>query len=231
MKAEDVMTRRVITARPEATVADIAKLMVDNRISAVPIVGADGRVIGMVSEADLLRRHELGNAPKRSKWLAMLNEEQAAREFVRGRGRHASDVMTKPVITVTADRALPDIASMLEERKIKRVVVVDDDCHPIGIVSRSDVVRGLVVAAGKLDKAIAHSDADIRRRILDSLADAGIAVGQVSVLVTEEGAVDLWGVVRSDARRDAVVAAASSTPGVREIKDHLVVAPLRLWAD
>ncbi|MGE5502888.1 MAG: CBS domain-containing protein [Actinomycetota bacterium] len=231
MQAKDVMSRRVVTARSEATVADIARLMVDNRISAVPIVDAGGRVVGIVSEADLLRRHEIGNAPKPSKWLSLLNEEHVAREFVRGRGRHASDVMTRPVVTVTEDRALPDIASMLEERRIKRVVVVDDDCRPIGVVSRSDVVRGLVAAAGKLDKAVAGSDADIRRRILDSLADAGIAVGQVSVLVTEQGAVDLWGVVRSDARRDAVVAAAQSTAGVREVKDHLVVAPLRLWAD
>jgi len=122
MQARDIMTTGVITVGPDAEVAEITKCLLDNRISAVPVVEPDGRLVGIVSEGDLIRRPEMGTERRRSWWLSLLLlPEHSAIDYIKTHGRHARDVMTRELITVNDDAMLEEIAEILEKRRIKRV--------------------------------------------------------------------------------------------------------------
>jgi CBS domain-containing protein len=119
MLAKDVMTKQVVTVPPDASVPEIARLLLDRHISAVPVVDADDRVLGIVSEGDLIRRPEVAGPRRRSWWLALLSGGGGdAAEYVKTHGGQASDVMTRPAVTVTEDTPAGDIAQLLEERRI-----------------------------------------------------------------------------------------------------------------
>lgn len=127
MQARDIMTTGVITVGPDAEVAEITKCLLDNRISAVPVVESDGRLVGIVSEGDLIRRPEMGTERRRSWWLSLLLlPEHSAIDYIKTHGRHARDVMTRELITVNDDALLEEIAEILEKHRIKRVPVVHD---------------------------------------------------------------------------------------------------------
>src|SRR5574338_371038 len=144
MQAKDVMTTRLATVAPDATVREIANLLLERRISAVPVVDSDGRLKGIVSEGDLIRRPELGTLRHRSWWLSLLsNAEEDAISYVKTHGGHARDVMTPEVITVDETAPLEQIADTLEKHGIKRVPVLGKG-KLVGIVSRADLLRGLV---------------------------------------------------------------------------------------
>src|SRR3990172_6234919 len=104
MQAKDVMTTPVVTVTLDTPVATIAKRLIKRRISAVPVAEADGQVVGIVSEGDLMRRPESGGERHPSWWLALLAEPQTqAREYVKSQGGRARDVMTRDVVTVAED--------------------------------------------------------------------------------------------------------------------------------
>jgi len=127
MRARDVMTAPALVVPPDAKVEDIAKLLLRRGISAVPVTGNDGRLAGIVSEGDLMRRVESGTERRPSWWLAVFsNEDALARDYAKSRGRHAADVMTREVVTVGEDATLAEIALLLERHRIKRVPVVRD---------------------------------------------------------------------------------------------------------
>lgn len=116
MHAQDIMTANVITVAPDISVQEIAKLLIENRISAVPVVERNGRVIGIVSEGDLMRRTESGTERHPSWWLFLLaTSEETARSFVKTHSRHAADVMTQPVISVNEETPIREIAETLEK--------------------------------------------------------------------------------------------------------------------
>src|SRR5436190_4302351 len=141
MKAVDIMTARVVTARPDTRVSALAHLMSDNGISAVPIVDAEDRVVGIVSEGDFLRRGETDTQRRRGRWLrAFADPETLAGEYVKANGRTAADVMTRQVISVVEDTSVPDIVDLLERHDIKRVPVLRER-KLVGIVSRGNLVR------------------------------------------------------------------------------------------
>ncbi len=226
MRARDIMTTDLVTATPDADIVSLARLMMEHRVSALPVVEADGRLVGVVSEGDLLRRHELGTERRLSLWMRLLEGEEAvAREFVRSHGRRARDVMSSDLVTVNEDAALPEMARLMEERHVKRVIVVRDNL-PVGIVSRADLVRGLTAAVAS---SASVEDADIRRQLLRSLRDEGISVGQASVTV-KDGIVHFWGAIPSETKRQALRVAAENTPGVAAVEDHMITAPERGWA-
>lgn len=226
MKARDVMTTDLVTVYPDAEVIEVARRMIEHRISAVPVVEPDGTLVGIVSEGDLLRRYELGTERRLSFWVRLLEGDEAvAREFVRSHGRRARDIMSTSLVTVDEDATLPRMARMMEERRIKRVIVVRDG-RPVGIVSRADLVRGLTAAAAE---DTAATDGDIRTRILKALRDQGLSVGQASVTV-KDGVVHLWGTVPSETQRQALRVAAETTAGVTAIEDHMMTVPERGWA-
>lgn len=141
MQAQDVMTTKVATIGAEATVRDAAKLMLERGVSALPVVDEKEHVVGIVSEGDLVRRQELGTETTGSWWLLALTEG-AARDYRKTHARAVRDVMTRPVIGVRPSASLKQIAKLMEERRIKRVPVLDAG-RLLGIVSRADLVRQL----------------------------------------------------------------------------------------
>ena len=137
MKARDVMLSPVSTVTPSASVKEVAKLLVEKSISGVPVVAEDGKLLGMISEGDLLHRSEAGTERRRPCWLAALvADETLADEYVRSHARKVEDIMTRKVITASPDTPLHEIATLLERNSIKRVPIVDND-RLVGIVSRA----------------------------------------------------------------------------------------------
>lgn len=144
MRADDIMSVDVITVAPDAEITEVARTLIANHISAVPVVNEAGGVIGIVSEGDLMRRPESGTERHPSWWLTFLADTQErAQEFVKSHGQYAKDVMSPKVITVTPETPMEDIAEILEKNRIKRVPVVQDG-KLVGIVSRANLLQGLV---------------------------------------------------------------------------------------
>jgi CBS domain-containing protein len=228
MRAADIMTTRVVTVRADAHVSEVARLMSENGISAVPVVDADQNVIGIVSEGDLLRRGETGTERRRGRWLrAFAEPETLANEYLKAHGRRAAQVMTRDVVTVDIDMPVAAIVDLLERHGIKRVPVVRDG-KLAGIVSRANLVRALVAAPAARPE-IAADDGAIQAQLADELARTGFAnVRDVNVIVSE-GTVHLWGHYGSATERKAINVAAEGIPGVRAVVDHLNPRPVVLY--
>ncbi len=144
MQAKDVMTSPVVTVGPDASVTDVARLLLERHISAAPVVDGSGTLLGVVSEGDLMRRPEAGTERRPSWWLTLISEPQdEAREYLKSHGLHARDVMTRHVLTVEEDASLQDIATLLEKHRIKRVPVMRAG-KVVGIVSRANLLQALV---------------------------------------------------------------------------------------
>jgi CBS domain-containing protein len=222
------MTPDVVTVGPGARVDEIARLMLDHHISAVPVVDASGRLVGIVSEGDLVRRAETATVGRPAWWLELLTDQGAlARDYVKTHGRRARDVLTRDVLTVGVDTPLEDVARLLERRRIKRVPVVRDG-HVVGIVSRADLVRTLAVRPPQPPPAEVADDRAIRERVLATLRAQPWWLGTYRNVVVVDGVVHLWGLARSQAERDAVRVAVETVPGVRGVEDHLM--DWRAWS-
>ena len=216
MKARDVMTAPVISVAPETTVQEIAALLIERRISALPVLDAQGRLVGIVSEGDLMRRPETGT--ERRSWLAaFFGPERQAAEFVRTHGHTAGDVMTREVVSVPPDAELATIVDLLERRRIKRVPVVEDD-RVIGVVSRANLLHAL--AAQPAAPRATATDASIRAALQKELASHAWLDSQRLNIVVSDGVVHLWGLMRSEEERRAVRIAAESIFGVSGVEEH-----------
>lgn len=222
MLVADVMTRKVETVAPGTAIAEIARIMVEKRISAVPVVDPEGRLLGLVSEGDLLQRVETGTEGRRAWWLDLfVASESRAETFLKAHGRIAADVMVKELVTATADTPLARAAQLMHDRRVKRLPVVEDG-RIVGIVARSDLVRALA-AAPPPGAAATMDDIAIKDRFEATARKAGFAtVGSVSASV-ENGVVHLWGLAANDAERRALEVAAAGIPGVRGVENHLAV--------
>ena len=227
MKARDVMISPAITVKPSASVREVAKLFLERRISAVPVVDDQGKLVGIVSEGDLMHRTEAGTERKRSWWLqGLTGDETLAAEYVKSHARKVADVMTRRVITASPDSPLHEIASLLENNSIKRVPIVKDG-QVIGIVSRANLIQA--VASDRKELEIPVSDEAIREKILASLqAEPWAHTGLVNVIV-KGGVVDLFGITGSDAERKAIRVAAELVPGVCAVHDNFIKRPMESW--
>jgi CBS domain-containing protein len=226
MNAKDIMTANVITVTPDTAVEDIAKVLLENKISGLPVVDAKGNLVGMVSEGDLMRRPETDGEPHRSWWLNLLtSEEDKAKEFVHTHGRRAEDVMTADVAAVTEDTPVHDVAEILEKRQIKRVPVVRDG-KVVGIISRANLLHGLAATQRRTEPTVKVDDHALRQKVIDLIEDKGwVSHGSLNPIVTE-GVVELWGWVDSKAERKAMLIAVEEIDGVKRVEDHLgTVAP------
>jgi len=230
MKARDVMTTHVITISPNATIHDVAELLLQHRISALPVLNQDGALVGIVSEGDLLRRSEVGTDRRRSWWLRMLiGQETLAAEYVKAHATNVADVMTKKVIAADPMTPLSEIATLLERHSIKRVPIVKDG-RLVGIVTRANLVQAYAVAHKKGTIKITQSDTMIRDKLMERLRGEPWARTWLLNVIVQDGVVDLWGMVGSDAERNALRVAAETMPAVRAVNDHLVQQPLESGA-
>ena len=223
MKAADVMVSPVVTVGPECSVDDVAETLLENRISAVPVVANGGDLVGIVSEGDLIRRTEIDTERQRSRRLALLlGTQPLAAEFVKAHACRVADLMTRDVIVATPDTPLRHIAALLEKNGIKRVPIVSNG-KLVGIVSRANLVQALASARKEIKAAAATSDRMIREELLSRLrAEPWARTSRLNVIV-HDGTVELWGSVRSRAEKQAIRLAAELTPGVRAINDNLIV--------
>lgn len=222
MRAKDVMTTPVVTVSPDTPITEIAKRLINRRISAAPVVDGQGRLVGIVSEGDLMWRPETGGERHSSWWLALLEQPEAhAREYVKTYGKHARDVMTRDVVTVTEDASLEEIATLLEKHRIKRVPVLRDG-ELVGIMSRANLLQGIVARQRAPDPAV--DDCEPRKRVTEAIRDIGVRSEFVNVVVSD-GVVELWGLVYSDAELHSILLAAANVAGVKEVVDYLSVIP------
>jgi CBS domain-containing protein len=226
--AKHIMTEDVITVGATATVAEIARLLLEHRISAVPVLDEAGRVVGIVSEGDLVRRIGDTDSPG-SWWLRVFSGSESPEAYIRRHGRRADEIMSRNVISVTPEAPLGEVARLLERKRIKRVPVIDDAGRLAGILSRANLVQGLAVADPLPGPP--SSDEELRRRVFQALQSApGFVSTGVNVTVAD-GVVELWGVVRNDAEERAARIAAENVGGVRRVETHLGRMPPYLVAD
>jgi CBS domain-containing protein len=226
MKAADVMATNVITVGPDARVRDVAQILLSARISGVPVVEADGKLVGIVSEGDLMRRVEAGTERRRPWWLVILaGREALAAEFIKEHSRTVADVMTRNVITAAPDTPLSKIANLLEKNAIKRVPIVDDKGKVIGIVSRANLLQALASLSKRVEPASSANDSQIREKVLTQLNAQPWARPSLINVIVQDGNVELWGIVETQLEKKAVRVAAEVTPGVRAINDNLIIRP------
>ncbi|MCT8971437.1 CBS domain-containing protein, partial [Microbaculum marinisediminis] len=209
--------------RVDATVADAAQLMLDHRISGLPVIDEQGSLVGMITERDLLRRVEVETNRERPHWLELLlGAGELAEEYVRTHTKRIEDVMTRDVVTVSSDTLLSEVVSLMERRDIKRIPVVRDG-KVIGIVSRANILRAL---ARRIDDKppTAGDDLTVRRSVLEELEKHGWIPGGGLEIVARDGVVELRGTVGDERVRQAIRVAAESLPGVKQVEDRLHVA-------
>jgi len=223
MKAADVMVSTVITVPPEASVQDVANILMTNRISSVPVVTAGGDLVGIISEGDLIRRVETDTDHRRSWWIELLlGRGPLAAEYVKSHSRKVSDLMSRDVITASPDTPLRDVAGLLEKNGIKRVPIIADG-KLVGIVSRANLVQALAVQKKPVEAQPPADDLAIREAVMARLdGKLWTKFAPVNVIV-RNGIVDIWGIVDSETVRQAVRVAVEETPGVRSINDNLSV--------
>jgi len=228
MRAIDVMTSEVVTVSDNASVAAVAKLLAERSISAVPVVDAANRVIGMVSEGDLLHRTETGTERRRSWWLDMLaSTNQLAGDYIKSHSGLVKDVMTRDVISVSDTTPVADIAIALETNLIKRVPVLRDG-KLVGIVSRANLVRALATSSDQPSSDTEIDDLSIRDKLLAELKAQRWAEVSPANVTVKDGVVHLWSSYLSEQEKRALIVAAENTPGVRRVEDHMRRVPAYL---
>ncbi|RQH02788.1 CBS domain-containing protein [Paraburkholderia dinghuensis] len=218
MRALDVMTTNVVTVKPDMTVRDAAALLVERHISGAPVVDAGGRLVGIISEGDLLRRVELGtDKTRRGRWLDFFAARADADAYVKSHANRVEDVMTHDVICVGEEESLSKIATIMETRGVKRVPILRDG-QVVGIVSRSNLLQALASRAPE-PETVSATDREIREQLMSELEGRPWSFAGRN-LVVEDGVVHLWGIFSSMEAVQAVRVAAERIPGVRSVEDH-----------
>jgi CBS domain-containing protein len=221
MQARDVMRSPVITLKSTSSVKEAARLFLKRRISAAPVIDDQGKLVGIVSEGDLIHRSEIGTEQRRSWWLILIAEDQdLVRDYIKTHSKRVADVMTRNVVTAAPDTPLNEIAIMLEKNAIKRVPIVRDG-QLVGIVSRANLVQAVATSGSKLD--IPLSDATIREKLLADLNGQRWANTGLLNVTVNDGVVDVWGITNSETERKAIRVAAETAPGVRAVNDRMIV--------
>jgi CBS domain-containing protein len=213
------MTKPVITVTSDTTIVEAANTMLQRRLSGLPVVDAQGKLVGIVSEGDFIRRGELGTQRKRGRFLAfILGPGQAATDFVHERGRKVAEVMTPEPISITEDTPLEKIVALMERNHVKRLPVMRGD-RIVGIVSRANLLQAVASLARDIPDPTADDD-HIRNRIVDALRKNDWCPQGLGVIV-RDGTVHLSGIIIDERSRQAAIVAAENVAGVNKVHDHL----------
>jgi CBS domain-containing protein len=220
MRAKDVMITKVISIPVHETVFMAAQLMLENRISGLPVVDATENLVGVVTEGDFLRRSEIGTQRHRSKWLEFLIEPgRLAAEYAHACGKKVHEVMTPNPLTIGEDDSLETIVELMERHRIKRLPVLRDG-RMVGIVSRADLMHAMAKLALGTQASADDENSPIRDRILAAIEQLSWAppIG----VIARDGVVELWGTLSDERQRQALIVAAENVAGVKEVHDHLI---------
>jgi CBS domain-containing protein len=219
MRAHQIMTRPVITVTPETTIVEAANTMLQRHISGLPVVDAAGKLLGIISEGDFIRRSEIGTQRKRGRFLTfILGAGKEATDFVREHGRKIAEIMTPEPLTINEDTGLEEIVELMEKNNVKRLPVVRGD-KLVGIVSRANLVQAVASLAREISDPTADDD-HIRNRIIDTVEKNDWCPFGLSVIV-RDGIVHLSGVITEERSRQAIIVAAENVAGVKKVHDHL----------
>ena len=220
MEVQDVMTQHVISVEPNDTVARAIRLMLQERVSGLPVINAGGRLVGIVTEGDFLRRAETGTQRKRPRWLEFLvGPGRMADEYVHTHGRKVSEVMTAEPTAVTEETALTDAVALMQKHRIKRLPVMRGE-KVVGIISRANLLHALASLATDA-KPSKPDDKTIRKLILAELEKEKWAPTGLLNVTVKDGVVDIWGTITDERERQALIVAAENISGVKRVNDHL----------
>jgi CBS domain-containing protein len=223
MHAHQLMTRNVVTVAPETPVIEAARAMLRHHVGGLPVVDTSGRLVGMVTDGDFVRRAEIGTERRRGRWLGrLLGRDQIATDFVRAHGRKVADIMTPDPVTVAEDTPLEQVVQVMETNNIKRLPVVDGD-RLVGIVCYADFVQAIANLAQDIPDPTADDDT-LRNQGIVAIEKAALHPCRFSVTI-RGGVVHLNGVVKDDKMRQAARVAAECVPGVKAVHDHLWIYP------
>jgi CBS domain-containing protein len=224
MKAKDIMTSPVVSVEADTPILQAVRIMLQRRVSGLPVVDKEGRLVGIVTEGDFLRRAETGTQRRRPRWLEFLiGPGRLAEEYTRSHGREVGEVMTPNPVTVTEHTALEDIVKLMEKRQIKRLPVVLGS-YVVGIVSRANLLHALA-SVSREAKPAEQGDEAIRARLLEELGKQPWAPLALINPIVRNGVVELWGTITDKRERQALMVAAENIPGVKAVRDHLA------WVD
>jgi CBS domain-containing protein len=228
MQVKDVMSQNVIAVEADESILKAARLMLQNRISGLPVVDKDGELVGIVTEGDFLRRSEIGTQRRRPRWLEFIvGPGRLAQDYVQASGRKVEEVMTPNPHCVGEDDSLQAVVEAMERHRVKRLPVTRDG-KMVGIVSRANLLHALA----SLDhgaRAPAGPDWSIRNAILAALGEQHWAP-HINVVVSN-GVAELWGTITDDRERKGLLVLAENVPGVKQVRDHLVwVEPMSAMA-
>jgi len=219
MQVRDVMTRNVISVKADESILSAARLMLQNRVSGLPVLDATGALVGVVTEGDFLRRGELGTTKRRPKWVEfLLGPGKLAEEYVHQSGRKVAEVMTRNPHTVSEDDTLEAVVAQMERHRVKRLPVLREG-KLVGIISRANLLHALASLARETPAA-SGDDTAIRDRILEALAKQHWALA-VNVVV-KNGVAEIWGTIMDERERQACIVAVENVAGVKQVHDHLV---------
>ncbi|GIE99437.1 CBS domain-containing protein [Paractinoplanes rishiriensis] len=207
---QDVMTREVISVPPSASYRDVVDRLIEHRVSAVPVTGTEGQVLGIVSEADLLHKVEAVGEPQRPRIVRALRRSAEIRE-IKEHATTAADLMTAPAITVGPEVSVVSAARRLEDEKVKRMPVVGADGCLLGIVSRRDLLR-----------IHTRTDDDIRADVADNVLRRTLWIDPDAVTVgVDDGTVTLHGQVETRSLARLAVDLVGEVAGVVTVVDQL----------
>ena len=219
MRAHQIMTRSVATVTPEATILEAANIMLRSHISGLPVVDEAGKLVGIVSEGDFLRRSEIGTQRKRGRWLKfLLGAGRAATDFVQENGRRISEVMTWDPLTITEETPLEEIVTLMQKNGVKRLPVLRGE-KLVGIVSRANLLQAVASLAREIPDPTADDD-HIRGHILNALEKNDWCPLGLNIVV-RDGIVHLSGIITDEQSRQATIVCAENTAGVKKVHDHL----------
>ncbi len=219
MRAHQIMTRPVITVAPETTIVEAANTMLQKHVSGLPVVNEAGKLVGIISEGDFIRRSEIGTQRRRGQFLRfILGSGKEANDFVHEHGRKVAEIMTQEPLTITEDTALEEIVELMEKNKVKRLPVIRDN-KVVGIISRANLLQAVASLARQIPDPTADDD-HIRNRVIDAIEKNDWCPFGLSVIV-RDGIVHLSGVITDERSRQAAIVAAENVSGVVKVHDHL----------
>jgi CBS domain-containing protein len=225
MNAADIMVRSVISVTPETNVAEAARLMLDHRISGLPVLDRNGALVGIISEGDLLRRAETGTERQRPRWLEFFSAPgRLAQDYAQAHARKIADLMTRNVVSIGPEAPIDEIVRLMERWRLKRLPVVEAG-RLVGIVTRADLVRAFLDSLPPPMRPVIVPDAEIRDRIKEEIAKQPWARRASIEVHVVRGEVELRGTVTEERARAALQIIAENVAGVRRVRHRLV------WSD
>ncbi|MFB9263294.1 CBS domain-containing protein [Bradyrhizobium erythrophlei] len=220
MRVHQIMTRPVIAVTPDTTIVEAANIMLKYRISGLPVVDAMGKLTGIVSEDDFIRRSEIGTQHGPGRWLDFVfRPEQSAIDYIRQHGRKISEIMTSVPVTVTEDMPLPAVVDLMEKKNVKRLLVLRGDTI-VGIVTRANLLQAVASLARPVPDPTAAGDDHIRNCVINAIEKNDWCPFGLSVIVRDR-IVHLSGIVTEEQARRAAIVAAENVDGVVKVHDQL----------